>query len=148
MCVKRLLLSLTSLLRYDTHTHTHIHTHTLTYTITWHYFTHQRKKRNRNILLFIVVQGKKLNKQHTIWRRKDNEKRKKKLEIQNCFPWLTPKPALHAIIFNALTLLPKLKHKEYTQKAHVTFPSAFLHAMILLPMSCATLKHAINRYFD
>ena len=29
MCVKRLLLSLTSLLRYDTHTHTHTHTHTL-----------------------------------------------------------------------------------------------------------------------
>ena len=28
MCVKRLLLSLTPLLRYDTHTHTHTHTHT------------------------------------------------------------------------------------------------------------------------
>ena len=32
MCVKRLLLSLTPLLRYDTHTHTRTHTHTHTHT--------------------------------------------------------------------------------------------------------------------
>ena len=31
MCVKRLLLSLAPLLRYDTHTHTHTHTHTGTH---------------------------------------------------------------------------------------------------------------------
>ena len=31
MCVKRLLLSLTPLLRYDTHTHTHTHTHAHTH---------------------------------------------------------------------------------------------------------------------
>ena len=34
MCVKRLLLSLTPFLRYDTHTQTHTHTHTNTHTQT------------------------------------------------------------------------------------------------------------------
>ena len=44
-CVKHLLLSLTPLLRYDTHTHTHAHTHTHTHTHTnTHTQTHTKCK--------------------------------------------------------------------------------------------------------
>ena len=108
------------------------HPHTLNHTIIWRYFTLERKKKRKYPCIHHRWSKKIKQTAYNFKKEKITKKKKKnKLETQNCVPWLTPMPVLHANIFHEQILLPKVEPQRVHTESTCNFSAFAWHDCVV-----------------